>query len=213
MMQLFEFPPTRSQRAKWILEELAVPYESYKVDLPGGEQNTESYRARQPLGSVPALQTDDYAMFESIAIVMQLIDEHPETGLAPAPGAPERAAYYQWCVFAGTELDPAIMMHFDNALRPADHMRPPGRKQDIALAGYGREDFATRAEILSAELSGRDYMLTSGFSGADILIGHSCFMAAITGLIGDFPVLEAYLARLGERPAYQRAYAGIDRPF
>jgi len=201
-MELFEFPPTRSQRAKWALEELGITYTSRLVDLPKGQQNAAAYRAIQPLGVVPALKTAAYTMFESVAIVLQLIDEHPEQDLAPGPGSPARAHYYQWSVFACAELDPAIMLHFDNELRPFEY----GGRGDAALAGRGREGFAVRADILARTLDGRDYLLGAKFSGADIVIGHSFFMASHTGLMDERPVLEAYYARLQQRPAYQRVY-------
>ena len=143
--QLFEWPPTRSQRAKWALEELGIDYSSHLVDLQNGQQDSDAYRALHPLGVVPALKTADYAMFESVAIVLQLIDEHPAKNLAPAVGTPERASYYQWCVFACAELDPPIMMFFDNTKRPLAYMRPPGAQHDAALAERGRCDFAVRA--------------------------------------------------------------------
>ncbi len=209
MMELYEWPPVRSQRARWALEELGVEYSSHLVDMTQGQQNTEAYRAIHPLGVVPALKTDGYTMFESVAIVLQLIDEHPEKNLAPAVGTSERAAYYQWSVFACAEMDPPVMMFFDNTMRPLEHMHPPGTQHDAGLAERGRNDFATRADILSKALKNRDHLLESGFSGADILIGHSCFMATHIGLpVSDHPTLEAYYGRLQQRPAYQRAYGG-----
>ena len=206
LAELFEFPPTRSQRAKWALEELDIEYSSHRVDLPGGEQNSESYRAIHPLGVVPALKTDAYTIFESVAIVLQLIDEHPEANLAPAIGTADRAAYYQWSVFACAELDPPLMMYFDNTMRLPEHRHPPGSPHDPSLANRARSDFTARADILSIVLGDRDYLLGADFSGADILVGHSCFMATHMGLIGDHPVLEAYYDRLQQRPAHQRAY-------
>jgi glutathione S-transferase len=206
MTELYEWPPTRSQRARWALEELGVEYKSHRIDLPEGQQDSHDYRAVHPLGVVPALRTDGYTIFESVAIVLQLIDEHPEMNLAPTVGTPERAAYYQWSVFACAELDPAIMMYFDNTMRPLDHMHPPGTQHDPALADRGRRDFAARARALSKALSDGDYLLGNAFTGADILVGHSCFMATFTGLIGGHPTLEAYYKRLQQRPAYQRAY-------
>ena len=112
-------------------------------------------------------------------------------------------------VFACAELDPPIMMVFDNTMRPLEHMHPPGAEHDAKLAARGRGDFATRADVLSNTLRDRDYLLASGFSGADILVGHSCFMATVTALIGDYPVLEAYYRRLQQRPGHQRAYNGV----
>ena len=210
MIELYEFPPTRSQRAKWVLEELGAPYESRLVNLPDGDQNTDAYRKLQPLAAVPAIKSDRYAMFESVAIVLQLIDEHPEKGLAPPPGTPERAVYYQWCVFAGTEIDPAVMMYFDNTMRPLEGMRPPGTLHDKTLAERGRRDFTLRAQIVSDAMGDQPYLLGDRFTGADILIGHSCFMAALTGLIGGFPVLQDYFERLQRRDGYRRAYEEID---
>ena len=206
MPELFEYPPTRSQRAKWALEELGIEYSSHVVDLPGQEQDTEAYRAIHPLGVVPALRTESYTMIESVAIVLQLIDEHPERELAPGPGTPERALYYQWSVFACAELDPPIMMVFDNTMRPLEHMRPPGTPHDAGLAERRRADFAIRAKMLSNVLADREFLLGTAFSGADILVGHSCFMATFVGLIGDYPVLQAYYERLQQRPAHRRAY-------
>ncbi len=204
--ELYEWPPTRSQRVKWALEELAIPYESRPVNMMEWEQDGDAYRSIHPLGVVPALRTDRYTMLESVAIVLQLIDEHPESGLAPEIGTAERAAYYQWCVFACAEIDPAVMTYFDNTMRPLEHMRPAGRKHDETLAGYSRDDFTLRADMLTKALDGREFLVGSAFSGADILVGHSCFMATVTGLIGGHPMLKAYLARVQERPAYQRAY-------
>lgn len=206
MLNLYEFPPTRSQRAKWVLEELGLDYTSTMVDLTQGGQNTDAYRVLHPLAAVPALETDDYTMFESVAIVLQLVDEQAAAGLAPAPATAGRAHYYQWCIFAAAEVDPALMLYFDNALRPLEFMRPPGTLHDADLAARGKRDFATRAGVLSKALDGRDFLLGETFSGADIAVGHSCFMAALMGLLADFPVLVAYHDRLRQRPAYQRAY-------
>ncbi len=208
MTTLYEWPPTRSQRAKWILEELQIDYQSHPVNLPEGEQDGAEYRGLQPLGLVPALEADGYAMFESVAIVLQLIDENPGQNLAPQIGTSERALYYQWCVFAGTEMDPPIMMYFNNSMRPLEHMHPPGTPHDPTQAALGKRQFTDRAEILSSVLGDRDYLVGGQFSGADILIGHSCFMATFTGLITDYPVLQNYYQELQKRPAFQRAYDG-----
>jgi len=167
-----------------------------------GQQNSETYRALHPLGVVPVLKTMDYTIFESVAIVLQLLDEHPEKHLAPALATPARAYYYQWSVFACAELDPSIMLYFDNT------MRPPEQKgaHDPKLAERAREDFALRAIALSQVTKRQEYLLGAEFSGADIIVGHSCFMARLTGLLADYPILETYYDRLQRRPAHQRAY-------
>ena len=201
MPELYEFPPTRSNRAKWALEELGVEYTSRVVSFPNGEQHSEEYKAIHPLGHVPAYRTDDYTMHESVAIVLQLLDEHPGAELAPAIGTPLRAAYYQWSVFSCSELDPAL---FD-VTKHAMHL--PEEQRVAEIAQRGRERFAARGEILSKALEGRDYILGSAFSGADIVLGYSCNWAAYTGLIENHPTLVAYYARLQQRPAFQKVFS------
>lgn len=66
MMELYEWPPTRSQRARWALEEVGAEYSSHIVDLTKGEQNSDAYRQLNPLGVVPALVTNSYTMFDRL---------------------------------------------------------------------------------------------------------------------------------------------------
>jgi glutathione S-transferase len=209
MRELYEWPPTRSNRARWALEEVGADYDRKPVDLPAGEQDQSAYRAIHPLGVVPALRTAQYTMLESTAITLQVIDEYPACGLAPPPGSPERASYYQWCVFAAAEIDPALMMYFDNTMRPVEAIRHPDAGHDAGLAARGRHDFGLRASMLTGVLAGQPYLLGEDFSGADICIGHSCFMATFMDLLKDWPILEAYYQRLSERAAHRRVYGPV----
>ena len=201
MPELFEYPPTRSNRAKWALEELGIDYTSRLVSFPKGEQQSDEHKAIHPLGHVPAYRTDRYLMHESVAILLQLLDEHPEAGLAPSTGTAERAAYYQWSVFSCSELDPVLFDVMKHTMHLPDEQRVP------EIAERGREMFKARGEVLSAALEGREYILGSAFSGADIALGYSCNWAAYTGLIGDHPGLVDYYARLQRRPAFQKVFS------
>ena len=201
MTELFEFPPTRSNRAKWALEELGVDYTSRMVSFLKGEQQSSAYKTIHPLGHVPAYRTDAYTMHESVAIVLQLLDEYPSAGLAPAPGSPERAAYYQWSVFACAELDPALFDVMKHTMHLPEDQRVP------EIAARGREWFAARGAAVSKALQGHDYILGPSFSGADIALGYSCNWAAYTGMIEEHPTLVAYYARLQQRPAFQRVFS------
>ncbi len=53
--------------------------------------------------------------------------------------------------------------------------------------------------------AGKDY-LVGDFSGADIMLGHACFMANRIGSVSDeMTDLKAYVARIAARPAFQKA--------
>lgn len=49
-------------------------------------------------------------MFEAAAIVLHLVDQHPEAGLAPEVGTLERAKFYQWLIFLTNSLQEELMI-------------------------------------------------------------------------------------------------------
>jgi len=200
MNTLYEFPPTRSQRPKWALEELDLEYNSKPVDLREGNHKSDDYLSVHPLGLVPAYEGEGYTLLESVAIVLQLLDENHGAKLAPTIGSSQRAKYYQWCLFGPAELDGPL------SAVTANELLLPEENRDAVAAKRGREHFAQRADFLSSALKDQDYLLGSNFSGADIVIGYNCFWATFTGLLDAYPVLQAYLARLQDRPAFQRAF-------
>ncbi len=197
---LFEFPPTRSNRAKWALEELGIRYESRMVDFMTGEQQSVEHKTVHPLGKVPTLRAELYEMHESVAILLQLLDNYPEKGLAPPTGSPLRAIYYQWCVFSAAELDHIL---FD-VMKHTMHFPQEKRNTEIAERGKLRVD--ERYEMLSAALNGRDYLLGDNFSGADIAIGYDINWVNYVGMLDSHPRLVEYYALLKERPAFQKVF-------
>jgi len=54
-------------------------------------------------------------------------------------------------------------------------------------------------------LAGKDYLI-GNFSGADIMLGHACFMSNRLGCVPDeMANLKAYVSRIEARPAFQVA--------
>ena len=57
-------------------------------------------------------------------------------------------------------------------------------------------------------LAGREWILGSQFTAADVMVGSTLAWAQMMGLVGDTtPNVAAYLARCMARPATQRAMA------
>src|SRR5438105_3422640 len=62
----------RDLRVRWALEEAGIPY---REQLVGPEDlATAAYRALQPFGQVPAIETDELKLFESGAIVLHIAE-------------------------------------------------------------------------------------------------------------------------------------------
>jgi glutathione S-transferase len=56
-MKLYEFGPTRSIRARWILQELGVDFESVRVNLIAGEHQRPEFLRINPAGRFPCSST------------------------------------------------------------------------------------------------------------------------------------------------------------
>ena len=182
----------RPIRVVWTLEELAQPYELEVMSYEQGQ--AEQHLARHPLGRVPVLEDDEGFVFESAAICMHLADLYPRAGLMPPPGTHERALAYQWAVFAPAELEPPLV----EAAIYAETQ--PER------AAKARARFASAAEAVAQSLGDRDYLVGAGFTVADVLISSALAFASRAGFPEVLaPAATDYVARLRERPAYQRA--------
>lgn len=198
-MKLYHVPQSRSVRPRWLLEELGVPYETVTLSLSDGSLKTAEYLKTHPHGSVPALEDDGISMFESAAICLYLADKYPDKKLAPAVGSKERAAYYQWVVYTMATLEPPVLQVFLNTVQL------PEEQRSAKVAEEGRKRFKEVATVLTKALEGKQYLLGDHFTAADVMIGSTIGWASFMGLLEGFPVLQQYVQRLMQRPAYQRA--------
>ena len=181
----------RPRRVLWTLEEIGAPYEMTVMDYEQGM--SDEHRARHPLSRVPALETDDGTIFETTAICLHLCDLHPEAGLLAEPGSFERALAYQWAVFGPAEMEPPGI---DAAIHASS---------DPDRAKQSRAKFFKAMEVVADRLDG-GYLVGGKFGVADILVGSNVALAKRAGFPEPMPpAIEEYVARLAERPAYQRA--------
>lgn len=198
-MKLYHSPRSRSGRPRWLLEEIGEPYELVTLDFSKGEHKSPEYLKIHPHGVVPALVDGEVKLIESAAICMYIADKFPQKRMAPPVGTPARGAYYQWMVYTMATLEPPVLQIFLNTVML------PEEKRSAAAVDEGRETFAGVAQTLTQALTGRPYLLGSEFSAADVMIGSTLAWGSFMGLLAGQPVLEDYVKRLMERPAYQRA--------
>jgi glutathione S-transferase len=197
MIKLYHAPLTRSVRIYWLLEELGMPYQletvAFKADnLPFGQST--------PAGKLPAIQDGDLMMFESGAILEYILERYGNGRLAPTPGSPLRGQYLQWVHFAEATAFPPLGNIAWHVLFKKDAEAVP-----TAIADYRRSAEAA-LRVVETALAGREYLLESGFSGADIMMGFTLGCAKWLGALSDrFPNASRYLERLEARPAFQKA--------
>ncbi len=200
-MKIHFAPNTRAVRIVWLFEELGLPYELERYKLGDPAMRSAEYRKVHPMGRVPALQDGEVTIFESGAIVEYVLARYGNGRLVPKVSSPDFPAYLQWLHYAEGMIMPPV-----NTIVVETILLPPERRNQ------GNVDRATKllGQMLSAvdqHLAGREY-LAGEFSGADIMTGHACTVAArLKADISDKPNVAAYIARINARPALQRAWA------
>jgi glutathione S-transferase len=199
MIKLYYAPRTRSTRPRWLLEELGVPYELIRVDLAKAEHKKPEYLAIHPHGVVPALDDDGKVIIESLAICLYVADKFPEKAFAPAVGTPERGEYYQWMFYGAATIEPELVRYFVNAIAGDEDSRDPDE------AAAARSKFDEIARVLKRALDGKEFIVANKISCADIALGSMLAWGRSMQLLKEHPVLEAYVKRLTERPAFRKA--------
>jgi len=188
-------PMSRGRIAHWMLEEANAPYEIKVVDFEKMEHKSPKFLAVNPMGKIPAIVHRGVVITESAAICAYLADAFPAAGLAPALDDPRRGTYLRWLFFGAGCVEPAII---DQMLsRPA-----PSRPQAISYGNY--QDAVNTLE--QAILPG-PFILGDRFSAADVYVGSAIGFGLMTKSLEPRPAFTEYLARLSQRPAYQRSTA------
>ncbi|HYA66325.1 MAG TPA: glutathione S-transferase family protein [Burkholderiaceae bacterium] len=192
----------RDLRVRWALEEAGLPYEERLLRF--GEQSSDSYRALQPFGQVPAYEEDSLVLFESGAIVYH-IAERSERLMSADPVA--RAHTLTWMFAALNTVEPPIQFLNQIDLMGNDARAAPSVRTAV-LERVGKRLAALRDRLTRCE-----YLVDGHFSAADLLMTTVLRNLRSTNLLSELPVLDAYRLRCEARPAFQKALADQMRRF
>ncbi len=204
-LTLFHSPGTRSIRALWLLEEMGLPYELKSIKYDGAYFASDDFRAINPMGKVPALHDNGELIVESTAIMEYLMQRCGPTPLSIAPDNPEYAAYLQWLHMAEAGMASYIAVSFGHSFGKAPY------KVTDEFDAYCRFQITKALEMLESRLEGRDYLLSSGFSAADISLGYTLFFAKACTGTKFTETVGTYFSRLCARPACQKAMADLPK--
>ncbi len=191
---------SQSERIVWLCEELGISYElkCYERD-PITRLAPAEYKRLHPFGTAPVITDGDLVLGESGAIMEYIISKYAAGRLAIKPDSPEFADYLYWFHFANGSMMPAGMVDLVITI-----LGVPG-DSDIVRALRARGDRAY--EMVEKRLGQADYFAGKTFSAADIimLFPLTTMRAFVPRDLSGYPHIRAYLKRIGERPAYQRA--------
>ena len=199
MLKVHFAPNSRAGRIIWLLEELELPYEVNKMAFHPKDLKTEEHRKRHPLGRIPVLDDGDIRIYESGAIVEYIIERHKNGGLKPDIHSDEFPQYLQWFHYCEGMVMPPI-----NTIVVQTILLPKERRDETVLKQA--KNLLTKALIPVDENLENKKFLIGDFSGADIMLGHACFMSNMMGCVTDNMVnLKEYVNLISERPSFKTA--------
>ena len=199
MLKLHFAPNSRAGRIVWLLEELGLPYELNKMAFHPKDLKSDAHRARHPLGRVPVLEDGDVTIWESGAIVEYVLERHKNGGLKPAVEDKSWPMYQQWFHYCeGMVMPPINTIVVHTMLLPED-------RRDKVVLGQAQRLLSRALAPIDEALTGKDYLI-GDFSGADIMLGHACFMSNRVGCVSDeMKNLKGYVERISARPHFHTA--------
>ena len=213
MIRVHHLNNSRSQRILWLLEELGLPYEvvRYQRDAKTMLAPAE-LQAVHPLGKSPVITDDDITVAESGAIIEYLVERYGQGRLRPVVGTAERLRYTYWLHFAEGSAMPPLLLKLVFSFLPKSPALPALLRPLVRKVSEGAQKSFIDPQILQqlnyfeAELSRHEWFAGDDFSAADIQMSFPLEAAAARGgLDKKWPKVSAFLQKIHDRPAYQRA--------
>lgn len=198
MLTVHHLGKSQSERIVWLCEELDIPYE-LKHYARAPVLAPDDYRALHPVGSAPVITDDGLTLAESGAVVEWIIAKHGGGRLSVPKDDPAFVDYLYWFHFANGTLQPAFMR-----LMISSRFNPP---EDHPALKLGQQRMQRILAMMDKRLSDVPYLAGAQLTAADIMTVFS-----LTTMrhfqpydLSPYPHILKYLARIGARPAYQRA--------
>jgi glutathione S-transferase len=207
MLRLYDCATAPSpRRARILLAEKGVAHETVQIDLRGGEQFGDAFRAINPQCTVPALRLESgRVLTDNAAIIAYLEARFPDPPLlGTAPEEKADIASWHWrCEFEGLMAVAEAMRNGSPAMAnralpgPIDYAQIP----ELAQRGLARVQRFFAA--LEARLAAGEFVAGGAFSIADITAVVAVDFARIVKQKPDerHPHLLRWRARLAERPS------------
>ena len=203
---------SRSQRILWLLEELGLDYEIKKYQRdPKTMLAPPELRAIHPLGKSPVITDGGVVVAESGAIIEYLLERYGHGRLVPAAGTPDKLRFTYMLHYAeGSAMTPLLLkLVFDRVeTSPMPFFAKPIARGIAAkvMESYVGPNLTRQFDFMEGELARSTWFAGDEFSAADIQMSFPIEAGALrAGLKTGRPKLAAWLERIHQRPAYQRA--------
>jgi glutathione S-transferase len=200
MLTVHHLRISQSERIVWLCEELGL---DYTLKLYNRREDNrmapDEYKALHPMGIAPVIEDGDLVLGESGAICDYICAKYGKgSTLSPGADDPDFAGHLFW-------------FHFSNATFMANGMMALAANAAGAseLPPFVADRGAKGWQLAEARLGEAPFFGGRNLTTADVMMGFNLTTSRAFGgaSLDPFPNIAAYLKRIGERPAYQRAMA------
>jgi glutathione S-transferase len=205
MLTVHHLGKSQSERIVWLCEELAIPYELklYERDRVTLLAPPE-YKALHPTQAAPVIFDGDLVLAESGAIMEYIIAKYGKGRFTLPADHPDYPQYLYWFHAANGTILPSLGR---NMLMGMLNLTADNPRVAALRARLERH-----LQMVEARLGEAPYFAGQELTAADIIM-----VFCLTTMryfmpvnLTPFPNILAYLQRISERPAYQRAMAKGD---
>ena len=207
LLQLYSLPTPNGVKVSIVLEETGLAYEPHRVDFASNEQLTPAFISLNPNNKIPAILDPNgpggqpLPLFESGAILLYLAEK---TGQLLPVDPVGRYETIQWLMFQMGGIGPMFgQLGFFHKFAGKDYADKRPRDRYVA-------EVRRLLGVLNQRLSGRDWMMGSQYTIADIAVFPwvnavvSFYRAGELVGMDDFPAVTRALTAFLARPAVLR---------
>ncbi|MBS0333531.1 MAG: glutathione S-transferase [Proteobacteria bacterium] len=196
MLVVHHLNDSRSQRILWLLEELGAPYEIkfYQRDAVTRLAPPE-LKAVHPLGKSPVITDGPITIAESGAIVDYIQRKYGQGRLGPPADEAGAEKYREWLHYSeGSAMLPLMLNMYTGRLGEAGAPLQPRIQSEMA----------NHLSYVEGALEGREWLMGSEISAADIQMSFVGEVARAMGQMEKYPNIARWVAAFQARPAYER---------
>ena len=194
---IYHLEGRRSERIVWLMEELGLPYtlEFKPADMAG---TAAALRAINPAMPVfPTVKYGDQVFVESGAIIETIVNRHAPGKLTPALNSSDYPYHLMWLHYAEGSLASRAIADYR-----VWQIQPPSQRAALV-------DSEQVVQFAEDYLGKHPWFGGAEFSTADIMMVFPLNFAMQLNIVdkNQFPKINAWKARIEDRPAYKRMIA------
>eukprot|EP00002_Diphylleia_rotans_P002012 TRINITY_DN1122_c0_g1_i1.p1 TRINITY_DN1122_c0_g1~~TRINITY_DN1122_c0_g1_i1.p1 ORF type:complete len:225 (-),score=45.43 TRINITY_DN1122_c0_g1_i1:63-737(-) len=208
-LTLYAHPVSQPSRAvMWLLMANKIPFDFKLIDFMKGETRTPDFKAINPNGSVPVIDDDGFALYESNAILAYISNKHNLTSWYPTDPK------------VRGKIDQYLHWHHGNSRLTTTQFFRPVLMAAMAGGAPAKEDLEKGAAVVKKFLAvaETEYFKTEGgfMFGAEPTIADLAFYCELDQLevlklfdFSEFANVSAWMKKMQTVPAFAESHKGL----